>query len=110
MAAAPARQGFPRTRSVIGPDDRPRRPDEDRPMFQSAVPQPPLSSPGPREELEQERLRARERRLHIVLGELRERARESRRLDGRVSPGLGQAIAAYEREVRTVHARLDHRA
>jgi hypothetical protein len=81
---------------------------DDRGVHRSTAPQ-PVVHPSPAEELEHERLRARERRLHIVLHELRERARETRRVDGRVSPGLGQAIAAYEREVRTVHARLERR-
>ena len=54
-------------------------------------------------------LRNRERRLKLVVRELRARADARRSKGGRVPAPLGHALADYEAELRDVRARLGSR-
>ena len=56
--------------------------------------------------LEQDRLRRRERRLNLVVRELRARAEAGRTQSGRVPEPLGRALSDFETELRSVRARL----
>ena len=53
-----------------------------------------------------ERLEHRERRLHLVVRELRARADARRALDGRVPAALGRAIADFENDLRATRRRI----
>ena len=56
--------------------------------------------------LERDRLQHRERRLRLVVRELRARADARRTQSGHVPAPLGGALADFERELRRVSARL----
>jgi hypothetical protein len=56
--------------------------------------------------LERERLELRERRLTLVVRELRGRAASKRAETGRVPAALGRALAQFEDELRDVRDRL----
>ena len=58
--------------------------------------------------LERDRLERRERRLELVVGELRARAEARRAKSGRVPEPLGAALAGFQSELRTVRSLLRH--
>ena len=59
--------------------------------------------------LERDRLRHRERRLSLVVRELRTRADARREEDGRVPAPLGSALGQFQAELRAVRSRLGER-